>query len=250
MAIFKDFFHKVFGAVDPEKLQNLGKPDPEPEEPHKESTFTIKSLMNNKDFLEYLDLLYKAYEVSSKDLEKWLRILNNIVSEIIEELIPNDFKQDFEGDLESELAGLIIHILKTYRHDSKIKNTDLKTISQMVMSSQLSGLHRMLNAIDSIMLSYQTDQEGTKALIEETLGLDFNDFISDVVPVLLKYRSFQTMAYQDITPQMKKDFLDQVNKFYDTYISNFTYENLKDLNKLAKETGRQNFHLSIIGGRF
>ena len=82
----------------------------------------------------------------------------------------------------------------------------------------------------------------------EHLDLDFNDFMAQALPIIIKYRQFKVTAYQDITDAEKGLFLELVNKFYSDYTKNFTKDRLLKYLKNYKGTLKQRGpdHLSII----
>lgn len=259
MSIFKEFFHKLFAAGsddigdDPQKRweENIGDEKENPEK--RETTITDKrklySLLNKEIFQSTVEDVYSIYK-SDTDIKSYLKECDELVDQLIDLALPKDYVEDFGPGLKSEVMGLIIKIIKNYEALDKDKKEAPEALSSLVnlsLSNAESNLYRLLELLDECLDCYQEQQEDMIPYIKQQLDLDPNEFLNDIIPIVILFRKFQITAYNDITTDMKKDLLDKVNSFNSKYSSTLDalLRNLGDYIYTLKNRGKGS--ASVIG---
>jgi hypothetical protein len=261
MSIFKDFFHKVFGAgaddigtIDPQKRweENLGDESENPEK--KESTITdrrkLYQLLDKDIFKSSVEEFYEVYK-SVKDINDYLKQADELVEQIIESALPKDYVEDFGPGIKSEVMSLIIKIIKNYEALDKDNRTEeqLSKLINLSLSNAESDLYRLLELLDEFLNQYQEDPQETVPFIQSKLNLDQKEFFNDIIPIVILFRKFQITAYSDITDDMKKEFLEKVNAFSEKYSKTWDLL-LSYLSEfITTQRNRGASHPSVIGAR-
>ena len=104
-----------------------------------------------------------------------------------------------------------------------------------------------MELLDECLDCYQEQQEDMIPYIKQQLDLDPNEFLNDIIPIVILFRKFQITAYNDITADMKKDLLNKVNSFNSKYSSTLDalLRNLGDYIYTLKNRGKGSG--SVIG---